>query len=71
MVHDDTKADIWYHDAITPTSILGNYLEVIRMYAKSGELSEIDTIIDKCQEQLTKNKNILYERYLEDRRVEK
>jgi len=62
------KSDLWYHDAIMPTVIIGNWLVVLRDHDLSEEERKI--IIDKCLTQLDNNRNILYERYLEDRRVE-
>jgi hypothetical protein len=68
MVHDVTQSDLWYHDAEMPTCIMRNYLIVLRDHDLSPD--EQKEIIDKLLIQVEKNKKILYEEYLEKRRLE-
>lgn len=68
MVHDTTQADLWYHDAIVPTVKLGNDLHLL--IRKKYSADEIEVLYTKMLDEVEKNRKILYEVYLEKRRLE-
>lgn len=68
MVHDDRRSDLWYHDAIMPTCIIGNWLHVLRDHSMSE--AERKITIDKALNQVENNREIIYTEYLEKRRTE-
>ena len=68
MPHDVTKADLWYHDAIVPTVHIGNNIHLLLRKDYSKEEREI--ILNKTLIDIEKNRAIIYEEYLEKRRLE-
>lgn len=70
MVHDTTKADLWYHDAIIPTTHLLLNIQVLKKYNESYSSCERDIIYDDIMKEIENNRKIIYEEYLEKRRLE-
>jgi hypothetical protein len=69
MPHDTTKSDLWYHDAIMPTCILGNWIHILLDHKDLSEVEKRE-ILKKALVEVENNRKIIYEEYLEKRRLE-
>lgn len=74
MPHDSTKADMWYHDTMSEFCFMVITPNLIIHMLNHPDKYSKDDIIDKCESmkvRYEKGKAMVYEQYLEMRRLEK
>jgi hypothetical protein len=70
MPHDERDSDLWYHDVTMPGAIIGNWIYYLKETKKDLSHDEVIMILNKIEKQNNAIRAILYEVYLEKRRLE-